>query len=75
MINLGGVIKHRSFKDVACVVRGWDGDQLCVEWINQGFVKSWSLGKYSTITFNESEWLVCITPSPKCYRYAVWRSI
>lgn len=77
MIQSGDVIRHKTFKDVCCLVKASIGNVFYVSWINMGYTKSWFLPIDMECLYTDdfTEWEICLDPDPLCYRYAAWRSL
>lgn len=80
MIKSGSIIKHRRSMDVAFLVtrvREREGKtEVKGEWLNQGFVSSWTLGipqTFKLTTEQIKEWQTCLNPTLACLRYATWK--
>lgn len=72
-MQIGDIIKHKEFRDVACEVLDIGPESVAVSWINLGFEKSWYMNQTQLIKVeNKADWLLCKTPEIQCLRRALW---
>lgn len=62
--------------DVACLVRHvYPDNQVCVQWINQGYVESWLLSKQVSFIGIGPGWFKAVDTDVKCFRDCEWEKI
>lgn len=83
LIRPGDIIKHEKFMDVAvnvsfvgCLEVGATSILVAGEWMNQGFEKSWNIGKMTLFDIpvdKLTEWYLCVNPeADECLRKCEW---
>jgi hypothetical protein len=81
--KIGDIIKHKNFSDVALEVikfKRYSQDYYSVKakWINLGYNESKYIGINKNLKIKDEDmkdWLICLDPGYKCYRYSDWEPI